>query len=290
MYRANWIDGNICYWDDKNKNWERGGHNAFIVLKSLSTSNNFISGFINKINWTSGNNDIDKFIQDTQLSAHKDSEISNALEWIPYDRLDDFAKNKFGKVYKANWIDGEIKYWDNKNNNWIRYRSKDVILKSSSNLKNIRTKFTNEVNIPFGITQDPETDNYMIVLKNECEKYWTSGNNDIDKFIQDTQLSSHKDSEISNALEWIPYDKLEYFAKDKFGKVHKAIWIDGKIESWDYENKNWKRYGIKSVILKRLSNLKNIAIEFTNEVNIPFGITQDPETKSYIKNLQTRLK
>uniref|UniRef100_U9URA8 Uncharacterized protein n=1 Tax=Rhizophagus irregularis (strain DAOM 181602 / DAOM 197198 / MUCL 43194) TaxID=747089 RepID=U9URA8_RHIID len=49
MYRANWIDGNICYWDDKNKNWERGGHNAFIVLKSLSTSNNFISGFINKV-------------------------------------------------------------------------------------------------------------------------------------------------------------------------------------------------------------------------------------------------
>uniref|UniRef100_U9UKF9 Uncharacterized protein n=1 Tax=Rhizophagus irregularis (strain DAOM 181602 / DAOM 197198 / MUCL 43194) TaxID=747089 RepID=U9UKF9_RHIID len=74
-------------------------------------------------NWTSGNDDIDKFIQDTQLSAHKDSEISNALEWIPYDRLDNFAKNKFGKVYKANWIDGKIKYWDNKNKNWIRYGS-----------------------------------------------------------------------------------------------------------------------------------------------------------------------
>jgi len=37
-------------------------------------------------NWTSGNNEIDKFIQDSQLLAH-DYEISKALEWIPYDRL-----------------------------------------------------------------------------------------------------------------------------------------------------------------------------------------------------------
>jgi hypothetical protein len=93
------------------------------------------------IDWTSGNNDIDKFIQDTQLSAHSNSKIANALEWIPYDRLCDITKNKFGKVYKANWIDGKIMYWNNKNKNWKRHGSKDVILKSLSNLKNIRIKF-----------------------------------------------------------------------------------------------------------------------------------------------------
>ena len=65
-------------------------------------------------NWTSGNVDIDKFIQDTQLSAY----YYSVLEWIPYDRFYDFkyiAKGEFGKVYKANWIDGQIKNWDNKN-------------------------------------------------------------------------------------------------------------------------------------------------------------------------------
>ncbi|PKY30246.1 hypothetical protein RhiirB3_447231 [Rhizophagus irregularis] len=39
-------------------------------------------------NWTSGNNDhIDKFIKDTQLSAH--TFTFNALEWISYDKFYD---------------------------------------------------------------------------------------------------------------------------------------------------------------------------------------------------------
>ena len=37
------------------------------------------------IGWTSGNNDIDKFIQDTQLSAHDN--LRGVLEWISYDRF-----------------------------------------------------------------------------------------------------------------------------------------------------------------------------------------------------------
>jgi hypothetical protein len=65
-------------------------------------------------NWTSGNNDVDKFIQDTQLLAHYGSE-EKALEWIPYDRFYNIkyiSESKFGKVYMANWIDGKIWYWD----------------------------------------------------------------------------------------------------------------------------------------------------------------------------------
>ena len=37
-------------------------------------------------NWTSGNIDIDKFIQHTQLSATNRYKV---LEWIPYDRFYD---------------------------------------------------------------------------------------------------------------------------------------------------------------------------------------------------------
>jgi hypothetical protein len=99
-------------------------------------------------------------------------------------------------------------------------------------------------------------------------KNWTSGNNDIDKLIQNIQLSTHKS--LSRAIEWIPYDRfydIEYIAKGGFGIVHKANWIDGPIEECDDENNNWKRsLQNKCVALKSLNNSANVSLEFMNEV------------------------
>ncbi len=96
---------------------------------------------------------------------------------------------------------------------------------------------------------------------------WSSGNVDIDKFIQDTQLSANNDYKV---LEWIPYDRfydIEYIAKGGFGKVYRANWIDGFILYWDIKNQNWERYGSnKFVALKSLNNSKNVTLEFLNEV------------------------
>jgi hypothetical protein len=136
------------------------------------------------------------------------------------------------------------------------------------------------------MTLDPETKNYMMVLNNVCEKcnyacnaiyfqrrfiHWTSCNDDIDKFIQDTQLSVHED--IREALEWIPYDRLyniKYIVKDE---VYRASWIDGNISyyesdvSWDNENQNWIRKDKNiHVILKNLNYSKNIISELMKEV------------------------
>jgi hypothetical protein len=124
----------------------------------------------------------------------------------------------------------------------------------------------------------------MVVLDIKCEKCnntcssiyfqhnfsnWTSGNNDIDKFIQEIQLSAHDD--VKKAIEWIPYnrfDNIEYIAKGGFGKVYVANWIDGYINNWSDYNQNWKRkYQNKFVALKSLNNSKNVTLEFMNEVN-----------------------
>jgi hypothetical protein len=121
----------------------------------------------------------------------------------------------------------------------------------------------------------------MMVLGDKCKKChhtcntihfqqnfesWTSGNNDIDKFIQDTQLSDHYKN-ARKALEWIPYDRfydLKYI--EKIG-VYKANWIDGYIHKWDDDNHNWMRYGKNEVVtLKSIDDTKNITLEFTNEV------------------------
>ena len=54
------------------------------------------------------------------------------------------AKGGFGKVYKANWIDGRILKWEDQN--WERDEpNKFVALKSLNNSKNITSEFLNEV-------------------------------------------------------------------------------------------------------------------------------------------------
>jgi hypothetical protein len=70
--------------------------------------------------WTSGNHDIDEFIQKTQLKAKGYRKV---LEWIEYDRFENveyLAKGGFGTTYKAIWNDGYIFYWDSKKNQFTR--------------------------------------------------------------------------------------------------------------------------------------------------------------------------
>jgi hypothetical protein len=100
-------------------------------------------------------------------------------------------------------------------------------------------------------------------------KNWTSDNNDIDKLIQNVQLSVHNLSDLSKAIEWIPYERfhnIEYIGEDEFGKVYKANWIDGYIVGQGRSNKNWIRDQNTLVNLKSLNYLNNITLEFLKEV------------------------
>ena len=115
---------------------------------------------------------------------------------------------------------------------------------------------------------------------------WTSGNKFIDKFIQESQLNAKRTYYI---LEWIPYNRLtnvKYLDKGGFSTVYKAIWLDGSIDKWDYENSQWKRFTYKididsdeddnniskiegrEVVLKSLDNSSSLNYEFLNEVII----------------------
>src|SRR3954454_7808108 len=93
--------------------------------------------------WTSGNKEIDEFIQNFQLNATRREEV---LEWIPYEKFSDIeflAKGGFGTVHKAKWIDGGyIEYWDTK---WNRIDNKDIVLKCLNDSQNLTTDFLQEV-------------------------------------------------------------------------------------------------------------------------------------------------
>jgi hypothetical protein len=92
-------------------------------------------------NWTSGNNNIDKFIQTTQISDHNYFGCQ-ALEWIPYDSFYDIRNIAKGE-YRANWNDGYISYW---HQNWKRNKpNMSVILKILYNPVDITLEFINKV-------------------------------------------------------------------------------------------------------------------------------------------------
>ncbi|EXX61410.1 hypothetical protein RirG_171420 [Rhizophagus irregularis DAOM 197198w] len=110
-------------------------------------------------------------------------------------------------------------------------------------------------------------------------KNWTSGNHEVDGFIQKTQLKAKNHREI---LEWIEYDRfenIEYLTKGGFGTIYKAIWKDGYIRSWDFENNKWTRskiycetYENFPVVLKCLHNSQDITSDFLREVSYLFCI------------------
>ncbi|RHZ88647.1 hypothetical protein Glove_21g68 [Diversispora epigaea] len=109
---------------------------------------------------------------------------------------------------------------------------------------------------------------------------WTSGNEKIDKFIQDAQLRA---------------DNIKEISKGGFGTIYHVKWIDGCIKNWDIENQQWKRRGQFEVVLKKFDNFANLNEEFLNEMEIHlksmdhrfgsiriYGITKDPEINKYV--------
>jgi hypothetical protein len=96
-------------------------------------------------NWTSGNKNIDDLIQQSQLNA---LHYYNCLEWIPFEKFQNIiyiAEGGFGKIYSAEWHEGNIKYWDINYQKWYRYQYDKYVLKSLNNSSDINSDFLNEV-------------------------------------------------------------------------------------------------------------------------------------------------
>jgi hypothetical protein len=104
-------------------------------------------------------------------------------------------------------------------------------------------------------------------------KNWTSGNNEVDKFIQKAQLKAMHYTEILEYIDYNRFENVEYLAKGGFGTIYKAIWKDGFIKIWDTENNQWERsknFGVDyenfTVVLKCLHNSQDITSDFLKEV------------------------
>ncbi|RHZ85061.1 hypothetical protein Glove_71g76 [Diversispora epigaea] len=206
--------------------------------------------------WTSGNETIDKFIQDAQLNSDFDYIV---IEWIPCERfkgIEEIAKGGFGTIYYAEWIDGYIKNWNIKNQKWVRKGRREVVLKKIDGIGDINDDFLNEMathsrimktysSISFyGITRDPETHKYMMVLE-----YLKGGN-----------LRNYLNNNFKN-ISWLK--KLKYLENltSNFQEIHKFDIVHqdfhpGNILSYNF-NRNYlyiSDFGLSKLIEKNVEN------------------------------------
>ncbi|RHZ84936.1 hypothetical protein Glove_74g204 [Diversispora epigaea] len=203
--------------------------------------------------WTSGNVTIDKFIQDAQLNADVGYKV---IEWIPYDRfrgIKQIAKGGYGTIYYATWIDGLISQWDIENQRWIRKNRYEVVLKRFDGIVGINDDFLNEMIIHlransrsiastslYGITKDPKTQEYMIVLH-----YYKGGS--LRSYLNNNFKNIHWDNKLSYLHD------LTY----KFSQIHKIDIVHrdfhpGNILKYDLEYNSTciSDFGLSKLITK----------------------------------------
>ncbi|RGB35136.1 kinase-like domain-containing protein [Rhizophagus diaphanus] len=135
--------------------------------------------------WTSGNADIDKFIKDTIYDARKNID-DIFLEWVPYNKFTDIrqiGEGGFAKVFSATWIDGNSLYYED-NESWKKLdpKPKKIALKQLKESQNMSAEYLNGIithwNLYklersqylkfidfYGITKDPETEEFIMITK-----------------------------------------------------------------------------------------------------------------------------
>ena len=96
------------------------------------------------MNWTSGNEKIDNFIQEMQLKINNHDDI--VPEWIPYNQFnnnEEIGKDDLDtKIYLAKWKDGPLCY-NSDERKYKRVPNKTVVLKLL--LDNSQYEFLNKV-------------------------------------------------------------------------------------------------------------------------------------------------
>ncbi|CAB5361039.1 unnamed protein product [Rhizophagus irregularis] len=180
--------------------------------------------------WTSGNDDVDKFIKDTIYDARNenyDDEVM-VLKWVPFDRFEDVKEigvGGFAKVYSATWIAEYNSYW--------RAKPIKVALKRLNGSENMSVEYLNELKIHwnfykksgyvplkfYGMTKDPATEEFMMILQ----------------FANEGNLRSFLSHNFKNIL-WT--DKIKYLdcEEEKFG--YKSKEINAMFEEADKEIPN----------------------------------------------------
>ncbi|CAG8526650.1 2173_t:CDS:2, partial [Scutellospora calospora] len=130
-------------------------------------------------NWTTGFQEIDEFIRETQLNAKDCTEYLEFLPFKSFIGINKYDTSEFGTVYTANWKKGPRDAWNKLENKYVAKRDlikvalislgKDpvIFLKELKLSYNFRSKNGLIIRL-FGITRETVTGHLMLVAET-CE-------------------------------------------------------------------------------------------------------------------------
>src|SRR2546421_6118466 len=103
-------------------------------------------------------------------------------------------------------------------------------------------------------------------FRKEFDK-WTSGNKEIDYFIQNTQIHAWSRYLVLEWYPWSTFSEIEEIGKGGYGTVFRAKRKVGRIEKWDHQSNQWSReqYFFEYVALKTIGHCTLLAKDFMNE-------------------------
>jgi len=96
-------------------------------------------------NRKSGNLKIDKFVKNTQLNATS----VDYLEYIDFEQIDLIEKTNKSRVFKAIWMEGPRRIWDDDAEQWTRNGPTKVVLKRLNKPQNINEEYLKKVSYDF---------------------------------------------------------------------------------------------------------------------------------------------
>ncbi|CAJ0745608.1 3111_t:CDS:2 [Entrophospora sp. SA101] len=193
------------------------------------------------MSWTSGNQGIDELIRKCQLNTLVPYGI---VEWIPYENFNNVqfkSKNFYSTIFNAVWSQGPNEEWLPESHSLYRSGPKDVILKRLDNFKNHGNDWFEEaesyltlnmklgyVVTCYGITKDPTTSDYMIVMRKM--------DYDLKEFVKDNA------NNVSN-LSWSKKYSIIKKIADCLLHIHEANSIHKNLHSgnvlYSSELKDW---------------------------------------------------
>ncbi|CAB4440474.1 unnamed protein product [Rhizophagus irregularis] len=247
-----------------------------------------------------GNEIIDNFIQEKQ-SKYKCGVV---FEWIPYDKFIEIEKIEESDFATGIWKEGSLRY-NEYEKEWIRTSYEKVILRFLSNSENITDEFINKIKSyllnnsysNYGISQNPDTRNYILVFNNNYF-YYCKRCGEQYKYIRD-DYENHYRYKIDEDHKWCKSCHVNYLKNNFTNWTSGNEIIDNFIQMKQLNIKtsydlifDWIPYNelveikeIGKVVLKYLSDSQNITDESLNEASASidgYGISQNPNTKDYI--------